>query len=273
VRRAIACFLLSCLGLHAAPTRADYAQGLAAEQRGDRARALIEYVAAANDDARAALALARLHEEQGGAQDQEKALRWLRRAGELGDAEAQYRIGLRYLHGVGAAAREPREAVGWLERAAAGGHAAAAFELGRLLADGPAAQPGRARALIERAADAGVREAQAWLGRDLPAAGDAGQAGAAGVATPPPSYAERKRYHPEPRITLGWGIHHGYGHRHGHWGWSFGNTYPWYPYSPYAWYPWGGPAWGWSAHACPDPWCPGYRHAPGGVRFGFGIGN
>ncbi len=259
--------------------RADYAAGRAAEARGDRARALIEYVAAADTDPHAALALARLYDSGDGAGDAEQALRWLRRAGDLGDAHAQYRLGLRYLLGWGAARREPREAALWFERAAQRGHAGAQFELGRLLASGPVAQPERARALIEQAADAGEPEAQRWLGRDITRS-DTVRSEIVRSDPPPP---ERERSDPgarpdlprywdedSSRVTLHWGIHQ----RFGHWGWSLWDPYPWYPWYPgYPGYPWGTSPWAWSPHTCAGGWCPPYRQRHGGVYFGFGIAN
>ena len=264
--------------------RADYSAGRAAEARGDRARALIEYVAAADTDPHAALALARLYDSGDGAGDAEQALRWLRRAGDLGDAHAQYRVGLRYLLGWGAARREPREAALWFERAAQRGHAGARFELGRLLASGPVAQPERARELIAQAADAGEPEAQRWLGRDIERSDT--------VRAEPPPERERRdpaarsdlpRYWDEdaPRVTLHWGIHQ----RFGHGGWSLWDPYPWYPYSwypyswyPYSWYPYpsyprGTSPWAWGPHPCEGGWCGPYRQRHGGVYFGIGIAN
>jgi len=259
--RLAAVFLIPCLALAVAGARADYEDGRAAEARGDRQRALQAYVGAADRDARAALALARLHEAGDGPADAEHALRWLRRAGELGDSEAQYQLGRRYLLGEGAAQREPREAVLWFERAAALGHARARFELGRLLASAPDAQRSRAQELIEQAADAGVREAQAWLGREVPS--EPPEIASAEAAERDARRSRLPEYWDEdpPHVTLHWGIHQGYGN----WGWSV--------WDPYPWYPWGAGPWSWYPYGCPGGWCsPYYGHRHGGVHFGFSIG-
>lgn len=265
--RLIRVLLLTCLSLIGAGARADYLSGRAAEARGDRQRAIVEYVAAADSDARAARALARLHERGTGEGDAGHALRWLRRAGELGDAETQFQLGLRYLHGTGAAKREPREAALWFERAAGSGHPQAQFELGRLLASGPAPQPERARTLIEQAAQGGVREARRWLGQDLPASAEPDADPYLGQEDARDRHRARGRGLPDywdenpPRVTLHWGIHQGYGN----WGWSV--------WDPYPWYPWGGSPWAWYPFGCAGYWCGPHGHRHGGVRFGFSAGN
>jgi len=261
--------ILAVLSLSLPPAaRADYAAGRAAEARGDRQRASREYVGAADGDARAARALARLHESGGtSAAAAQQALRWLRRAGELGDAHAQYELGWRYLNGQGAAVREPREAAMWFERAAANGHAGAQFELGRMLAAGPVAEPGRARDLIEQAADAGDRDAMAWLGRRSPIPDTAAADFALGpeVASERDHPARLPRYwdERESRTTLHWGVYQGYGN----WGWSL--------WDPYPRYPWGASPWGWPTYGCAGGWCgPYHRHYPySGIYFGWSIGN
>lgn len=263
----------------AALAHADYSAGRAAEARGDRERALFEYVRAADADPRAAMALARLHESDDAQGSAEQALRWLRRAADLGDAQAQYRLGLRYLEGRGAARREPREAAVWFERAARSGHAGAQFELGRLFSSGPAAQPERAQALIEQAAEAGEPAALRWLGREVahaePAYPEPTHLDPRQEDFDPAQRASRRelpRYWDEdpPRVTLHWGISQGYGN----WGWSLWDPYPWSP-----WYPWGSPyhwgasPWAWNPYYCPGAWCGTHRHRHGGVHFGFGIAN
>jgi TPR repeat protein len=252
-----------CLPLAA---RADYASGRAAEERGDRPRALSEYVTAADSDPRAARALVRLHESgDTGAAAAQQALRWLRRAGELGDVDAQYELGWRYLNGRGAAAREPREAAIWFERAAGSGHPGAQFELGRMLTAGPVADPARGQRLIEQAADAGEPDAIAWLGRPAPDAGTALADAGPPVARKRDASARLPQYwdEREPRVTLHWGVQQGYGN----WGWSL--------WDPYPYYPWGGPAWGWPAYGCAGGWCgPPHHHYPhSGIYFGWSIGN
>lgn len=246
---------LVVLELAAPLARADYDAGRSAEARGERQRALIEYAAAADRDARAAWALARLHESGAlDATDAQQALMWLRHAGDLGDAEAQYELGRRYLLGRGAARREPREAAIWFERAAAQGHAGAAIELNRLLAIAP---PSPGPGAVEPEADDGHDAA-----RVRPDGSN--HAPPATRTDRPPASRGLPRYwnEREPRVTLHWGVHQGYGN----WGWSWWDPYPWYPR-----HSWARPPFAWHPYDCVGPWCGPYPRSS--VHFGWSIGN
>jgi hypothetical protein len=241
-----------------AGAHAGYDEGLDAYRRGDFPRALAEFVPAASADARAALALSGMFERgEGVPRDPHQALMWLRQAGEVGDAAAQFQVGQAYASGKAAPA-DPREAAQWYRRAAQNGYAEAAYALGRLYADGNAMvpDPTEARRWIERAAQAGHAPAQAWLGLAPTPAALAAPARVSPTDPPrsPPVAADadgeveptRPR---RPQTTWHYGFSYGYGWGP-YWGW----------YSPFWGPPWpyGSPGWGYP-HGC----CPG-----GGVRFG-----
>ena len=70
-----------------------------------------------------------------------RALHAWRRAGELGHAEAQYRLGLLYARGEGVLQSLP-DAVAWYQRAAEQGQAEAQFQLGLIHLNGVKAASG-----------------------------------------------------------------------------------------------------------------------------------
>ncbi|NXS33292.1 DELE protein, partial [Pomatostomus ruficeps] len=88
-------------------------------------------------------------------------------AADRGYSKAQFNVGLCYEHGRGTD-RDLEKAALYYSRAASGQHAMAQYRYGRLLLQhGPGSAPDRQRralALLERAAAAGVTEAQAYLG-------------------------------------------------------------------------------------------------------------
>lgn len=155
--------LLAAACFASALAQAGYDEGANAYQRGDYARALRELVPAADVDARAAGLLASMYERGLGATaDARQALLWLRRAGELGDIQAQLELARRYVAG---SAQDQREAVDWYTRAAQGGSAAAQYELATAYADGHGVSPDSAVAArwMEQAATGGERRAAKWL--------------------------------------------------------------------------------------------------------------
>jgi hypothetical protein len=229
------------LYLCAAPALADFEAGWDAYQRGDYRTALLELTAASDQDARAALALARMHlRGEGVARDTQQALMWLRRAGDLGDLEAQFEIGNAYASGRDAPL-DLREAVVWYARAAEQGHAGAQFALGALYARGEGIAPdlNQARYWIGRAAAAGWPQARAWLGEApsaVPEGARSAQAPSAGGGT----HQAEDRGDPRPRADVApsiewhWGVQYGWGSPGWeHWGWHYWGWYPWrwYPYS------------------------------------------
>lgn len=72
--------------------------------------------------------------------DSVEALALLRRAGERGHVDAQYKLGGIYLDGRGVR-KDANEALRWLEQAASAGHAPAQNDVGRLLAAGDLGEP------------------------------------------------------------------------------------------------------------------------------------
>lgn len=216
--------------------RADFDAGWAAYLRGDLHAALLELTPAADQDARAALALARIHlRGEGVPRDTHQALMWLRRAGDLGEREAQFELGNAYASGKDAP-YDPREAAVWYRRAAEQGHAAAQFALGALLVRGEGFAPDASagRAWIERAAAAGWPQARIWLGEPVkplaaaPEGSPPAPAATPSAASPPPPSA------PQPSIQWQWGIQYGWGGPYGgYWAWHYWGWYPWgwYPHS------------------------------------------
>lgn len=68
--------------------------------------------------------------------DSVEALRWLRLAGERGNATAQALVGKMYLAGEGGVAPDPAVAFSWLHRAAEGGVPEAQFLAAQMMARG-----------------------------------------------------------------------------------------------------------------------------------------
>jgi hypothetical protein len=71
----------------------------------------------------------RLYAGEGVAKDQVEAVKWLRKAAEQNDAEAQYNLGVCYAHGEGVA-KDLVEAVKWYRKAAEQNFAGAQYNLG-----------------------------------------------------------------------------------------------------------------------------------------------
>ncbi len=111
--RAILLAFLSAFA--AAPSLADFADGLAAYDAGDYAAAVAEWRPLAEQgDAEAQLALAGLYADgQGVARDPERAVFWYRQAAAQGDAVAQLNLGDHYARGLGVE-RDLGLAVYWL---------------------------------------------------------------------------------------------------------------------------------------------------------------
>jgi TPR repeat protein len=89
----------------------------------------------------------------------------LRRTAELGDADAQYRLGVSYRDGKGVD-RDCAQAVAWWRKAAGQGHARAQSALGFMYANGQGISRDYAQAVAwyRRAAEQGVARAQFNLG-------------------------------------------------------------------------------------------------------------
>jgi TPR repeat protein len=106
----------------AAPTYADFADGLAAFDAGDFEAAFSEWRALAEQgDIEAQVALAGLYLTGSGTRaDAAQAFAWYRRAAEAGDPVAQLNLGDFYSRGVGTA-RDPVAAYVWLSLSAARG--------------------------------------------------------------------------------------------------------------------------------------------------------
>ncbi len=99
--------------------------------------------------------------------------KWVQRAAELGDRDAQYNLGVFYERGIGMS-RDYFKAVAWYERAASqeGGHRRAQFNLARLYASGKGIPPessnttnlAEAAQWLHQAAQEGHTDAQVTLG-------------------------------------------------------------------------------------------------------------
>ena len=64
-----------------------------------------------------------------------EAVRWFRKAAEVGNSEGKYQLGVAYVFGLGVEKNE-REAVKWFQKAAEDGHPAASYNLGVCYAKG-----------------------------------------------------------------------------------------------------------------------------------------
>lgn len=109
------------------------------------------------------------HHGRGTARDLSTAEYWYRLAAERGHLHAKHQ--LRELHLQGKPA-DPRRAAEWFRQAAERGHAASQFRYGMLLAagNGVDADEVQAREWLERAAEQGDSDAQ-WHLQRMPAAG------------------------------------------------------------------------------------------------------
>ena len=94
--------------------------------------------------------------------DGEKAVRWLKRAGESGCTSAIFQIGESYYHGLGVE-RSVWEAVVWYGVAAEKGHALAQYRLGTIFEEGPERSNIKSVRWYSRAAEQGVAAAQTRL--------------------------------------------------------------------------------------------------------------
>ena len=115
------------------PATADTVAGLAAYQRGDYAKALKEYsAAAAEGDLAAYSGLGMLYEHGFGvAKDESQAAVWFRKAADRGSADGESNLGTMYLMGHGVP-QDDQMAFAWFSKAAAQGDSGAEFNLGML---------------------------------------------------------------------------------------------------------------------------------------------
>lgn len=163
--------LLLSLGLLApgGAVAADYADGLAAFQAGDYAKAHEVWQALAGQgEAAAQYGLGVLYEQGLGAvdQDEARAVQWYERAVEQGVAAAQNNLGLMYAQGRGVERDAGRAAELW-RQAAEQGHAMAQYNLGLALYRGAGVEQDAAAAArwFRRAGEAGLADAQYGLGQ------------------------------------------------------------------------------------------------------------
>lgn len=111
-------------------------------------------------------------EGDGAPADQAQALAWFRRSAEAGDVLGQHAMGVMNANALGGLVRNQAEARRWYELAAAQGYAGSLAALGGMMhmGQGGPADPARARAFVELAAEAGDEtgaEILAQLPRDL----------------------------------------------------------------------------------------------------------
>ncbi len=105
------------------------------------------------------------YNDQGEECDMEEAAKWYRKAADLGDAYARYKLGWMYANGQGVP-KDDAEAVKWCRRAAEQGHAAAQCYLGWMYADGRGVPKDQVKAVewYTKAAEQGNDTAQNNLG-------------------------------------------------------------------------------------------------------------
>ncbi|PJG59335.1 tetratricopeptide repeat protein [Aeromonas cavernicola] len=140
-------------------SQASYQLGLNCQQRyqGKLASECLDWFeqGARRDHAPSQLVLGQWYARQPGAEVD--AIKWLEKAAELGNGDAQYQLGLRYEQGKGVAKR-PDLAQRWYEKAAAQQQPDALLWLARKAA------PADELVAYQRAANAGSAGAQLWLG-------------------------------------------------------------------------------------------------------------
>ena len=207
--RAVAAGLL-CVAAWSA-SAADLERGMDAYEHGDYATALAEFrPLAAQGDARAQAKYARMMAlGQGMPVDLTQSLAWYKKSAAQGDAEGQYGLAYSYAHGEGVAADIDR-AVALLQKADAQGYHRATRFLGEIRAGafGERHQDlPQARALFERAADAGDEAAKLNLGLML----INGQGGAADPERAIPLLEAQAASYPEAAGALGLAYEHGTG--------------------------------------------------------------
>ncbi len=115
----------------------DFADGLAAIERGDYATALREFRPLAEQGVAAAqhnLGVM-FHEGRGVPQDDAEAARWYRLAAAQGEVGAQFDLGVMYANGQGVP-QDDAEAMRWYRKAAVRGYAKAQYNLGVMYANG-----------------------------------------------------------------------------------------------------------------------------------------
>ena len=99
----------------------------------------------------------------GAAQDNKPVdnTKWIRKAAELGDSEAQYKLGLMYLDGQGVK-KDETEAVRWLRKAAEQGQPDAQLRLGWMYKKGQGVVKDETEAVkwVRKAAEQGLPEAK-----------------------------------------------------------------------------------------------------------------
>jgi TPR repeat protein len=95
-----------------------------------------------------------------------EAAKWLRKAADMGDSQAQGMLGVLYWNGRGVP-QDPVIAVGWLRKAADGGEAQAMRNLGKAYDQGLGIEKDQKEAMrwMRRAAETGDAQAQAILGK------------------------------------------------------------------------------------------------------------
>jgi len=131
---ALAVIFIMLLG---APAFADFAEGLAAAERGDFVTALKEWRPLAeqgNTDAQYRLGIMYRRGEVV-TQDYEVAIEWFRLAAEQGNASAQSNLGAMYDQGLGVT-RDPNTAFKWFTLAAEQGNNYSLFILGEMYEQG-----------------------------------------------------------------------------------------------------------------------------------------
>ena len=97
--------------------------------------------------------------------DMKEAVRWFRKAAEQGIAEAQFSVGCYFLYEDGVV-KNPEEAVRWFRKASEQGDVAAQYYLGACYTDGIGVQKDMAEAVkwLRKPAEQGVTDAQYFLG-------------------------------------------------------------------------------------------------------------
>ena len=144
-----------------------FQRGKSAYERADFQEAIVSLRKAADlGHAEAAFIIARMYQfAKGVAKDDNEAVRWCRKAAELGYAQAQSVLGFLLVNGQGVP-KDEAQAMHWLRKSAEQGYAEGQYNLGHLLANGSSVPKDEAEAVrwYRKAAEQGYPQAQYNLG-------------------------------------------------------------------------------------------------------------
>ncbi len=154
---------LNLMAAPAPPPRAGFADGLKAYELHDYAAALRLLKQENSADAAYLLGIM-YYRGEGVRADRGEAVRWLRRAADMGHVRAQNNLGMMYDKG-DSVPKDTKEAARWYRKAAEQGHAPSQFNLGLMYTNGEGVEKDRKEAVtwLKKAAKQGHLNARKLL--------------------------------------------------------------------------------------------------------------